>query len=107
MYNARNSTALNCLRTTQCAGPTLPDPSFFSPVFSQRQSLVRCTELIHLQKNYGCVTTMTLLTKAESWKSIDTKDEGIHYTSTLAQLRALVIRARINKKGQNNVCRAS
>ncbi|GBP66559.1 hypothetical protein EVAR_44420_1 [Eumeta japonica] len=34
------------------------------------------------------------------------KGEGIHFTSMLAQPRALVIRARTNKKGQNKVCRA-
>ncbi|GBP84089.1 hypothetical protein EVAR_68791_1 [Eumeta japonica] len=32
-YNARKSAALNCLRTMQCAGSALPDPSFFSPPF--------------------------------------------------------------------------
>ncbi|GBP34291.1 hypothetical protein EVAR_13430_1 [Eumeta japonica] len=29
---------------------------------------------------------------------MDTKDEGVHYTSMLAQLRALVLRTRTNKK---------
>ncbi|GBP29181.1 hypothetical protein EVAR_17719_1 [Eumeta japonica] len=30
-YNARNSAALNYLRTMRCAGLTLPDPSLFTP----------------------------------------------------------------------------
>ncbi|GBP42734.1 hypothetical protein EVAR_23372_1 [Eumeta japonica] len=36
-YKARDSAALSCLRMMQCAGPTIPDPSFLS-----RVPILRC-----------------------------------------------------------------
>ncbi|GBP83970.1 hypothetical protein EVAR_62412_1 [Eumeta japonica] len=45
-YNARNSAALNCLRTIKCAGLTFPDYFsffFFIPSSDEEEAKMSCT----------------------------------------------------------------